>query len=241
MPMRLWVACFLLAALLSPATASGSGKGRAKPVQTVFAEGGNIFLKIESKVVQLTQTGMDGEPILSPDGRWVVFTREIEGKAEKCAKDKDRWSCATELLCSIDLATQTEQVIVEPAEDMPDPSQEIAGFAGITFSPDGKTVYFETPAWAVSGAIHAVDPDGKNERFIAAGDDLKVIKRSKDEKLTGLLIMHKHEYYLGLGSYDWYWAATPEGKTLGPLGEDLEPFTEALAVEYMGSSSPFSY
>ncbi|MBI4384720.1 MAG: hypothetical protein HY579_11890, partial [Nitrospinae bacterium] len=53
----------------------------------------------------------------------------------------------------------------------------IAEFDNKIFSPDSKTIYFNTPAWAVSDAIHAIDTDGENERFVTPGDLVEVIKK----------------------------------------------------------------
>ncbi|MBI4383572.1 MAG: PD40 domain-containing protein [Nitrospinae bacterium] len=232
---KLPAGCILLVLLLSSAVLAGSEEGRSKSLQAVFEKNGNIFLKVENNIVQLTKTGRDHAPLLSPDGKWVAFIREIEGKVKECSEDKDLWVCASDQLWSIDLATRAERMIVEPLEDTPDARKAIANISNMTFSPDSKTLYFETQAWAVSGAIHAVDPDGKNERFVTDGDDLRVIKRSWIEKLTGHLVMHKHKYFMGGGAYDLFWLTTPTGKELGPLGEfeDMEYFTRGLKLEYM--------
>jgi hypothetical protein len=65
------VILMLGAALTAPASAA----------PFVSAAGGNIFLMDgvgHSK--QLTYTGHDAEPVLSPDGQWVIFVRTIPGK-----------------------------------------------------------------------------------------------------------------------------------------------------------------
>ena len=52
----------------------------------VYEKNGNIFITHEGKITQLTSTGRDSEPILSPDGRWIAFNREIEGKVQECSE-----------------------------------------------------------------------------------------------------------------------------------------------------------
>ena len=37
---------------------------------------------------------------------------------------------------------------------------------------------------------------------------------------AGCLIVRKHKYFLGCGSYDWYWLIDPQGREIGPIGEE---------------------
>src|SRR4051794_39646981 len=58
--------------------------------QTVTASGGDVFLTSkEGRQVQLTSTGKDSGPLLSPDGRWVVFVRAAEGKKIETGSDSN--------------------------------------------------------------------------------------------------------------------------------------------------------
>ena len=36
--------------------------------------------------------------------------------------------------------------------------------------------------------------------------------------------MNQHRYFLGPGSYDWFWLFRPDGTEVGPVGEDTEDF-----------------
>ena len=38
------------------------------------------------------------------------------------------------------------------------------------------------------------------------------------------LLVQQHRYFIGGGSYDWYWLLKPDGKEIGPVGEDTENF-----------------
>ena len=69
MRVRIWIVCIFLVCLhmIFP-------DSYAETIQpTVHNEGGNIFLKVAGKVTQLTTTGRDGQPALSPNGRWGAF------------------------------------------------------------------------------------------------------------------------------------------------------------------------
>ncbi|MBI4388954.1 MAG: PD40 domain-containing protein [Nitrospinae bacterium] len=186
MPKQKLSIAFFLWVLILTFTASVSAEGK-KPERTVFEKDGNIFLKAKGKPTQLTNTGRDYDPALSPDGRWVAFSREIEGKAEECKK-KDEWICATDRLWIVDLETRSERLLLEPREDAREMKNVIAEFGNKTFSPDSKTIYFDTPAWAVSHAIHAVDIDGKNERFITPGSLVRVVKEPLSPEIKDYLV-----------------------------------------------------
>jgi len=38
------------------------------------------------------------------------------------------------------------------------------------------------------------------------------------------LLVQQHKYFVGGGSYDWFWLLRPDGKEVGPVGEDTENF-----------------
>ncbi len=145
----------------------------------VYEENRNIFLKLNGQVTQLTKMGRDSSPILSPDGRWVAFNREIEGKVRECSKDKEMWACASNQLWILDMKTQSERLLLKPREDAPELETEnvIYQFNRKKFSPDSQTIYFITPAWTTSSAIHAVGIDGINERYVMHGYSFEVIRQ----------------------------------------------------------------
>ncbi len=141
----------------------------------VYGEGGNIFLAADGKVTQLTNTGKDSDPVQSPDGRWIAFNREIEGKVKECEREVV-WACSSYQLWIIDLESKSERMLLVPRPEDKDIEKVIYSFQGKTFSPDSQTIYFVTPAYAVSDAIHAVDIDGKNDRYITHGNTLQVVR-----------------------------------------------------------------
>ena len=60
-----------------------------------------------------------------------------------------------------------------------DPEKKITDPEQLYFSPNSKTLYFQTSAWATSGAIHAIDMDSKNSRFVTDGNEYHVIKEGR--------------------------------------------------------------
>ena len=213
--MVLRVAVLFLAALFShPARATD---------RTVSAEAGNIFLREGSEAPrQLTSSGRDSTPVLSPDGRWVVFVRTIPGK--KISTPNDDIDAAELWQISASGKEPTMLVRTRESEKM---ENLIAGFEDLQFSTDGRLVYFVTPAWATSGAVHVVDTTNRKERFVVAGGSLEVVPAGE---YRDHLLVQQHRYFVGGGSYDWFYLFTPDGKEVGVVGEDTSTFKE-LQVE----------
>src|SRR5471030_1660198 len=79
----------------------------------------------------------------------------------------------------INLKTMHKKILVSANPDCDHPKKVIIDPNDLQLSPDGKTLYFATSAWATSGAIHAIDVDGKNLRFITDANEYHVIKSGK--------------------------------------------------------------
>lgn len=74
------------------------------------------------------------------------------------------------------------------------------------FSIDGRKVYYRKPYVTTSTAVYEFDLEKNNERYITDGNSLMIITRGK---YKGNLIVEKHKYFLGGGSYDWDWIVNP--------------------------------
>ncbi|MDQ2659673.1 MAG: hypothetical protein M3Y03_04560 [Verrucomicrobiota bacterium] len=187
--------------------------------RAVVAHGGNIFLnESNGQSRQLTSSGRDSAPRLSPDGKWVVFVRTLFGK--KISTGSDEVDAAE--LWQIQANGKQPTLLVRPRESEK-PEELIAGFDNLQFSTDGRLVYFVTSAWATSGAVHVVDTTKAKERFVLPGNNLEVITIGK---YRDCLLVQQHRYFLGAGSFDWFWLFRPDGTEVGPIGEETERFKE---------------
>jgi hypothetical protein len=192
--------------------------------QTVSVKDGNIqFTDKAGKTTAITSSGRDSAPVLAPDGKWVAFVRKVDGKKVATGSDEEE---PTELWqVRIDGKEPSLLVKCRAAEKM---ESVIGGFDSVQFSTNGKLLYFVTPAWATSGAVHVVDTTNRKERYLFPGNNLKVVPAGE---YKDCLLVQQHKYFVGGGSYDWFWLLRPDGKEVGPVGEDTETFEATYGKE----------
>ena len=103
------------------------------------------------------------------------------------------------------------------------PETQLCDFRQKQFSSDGRRLYFLTPGWATSGALHVFDTRSGDDRFVTPANDVLVLSFCPNKYKDDLVVL-AHRYFLLGGSYDWYWLYDPTGKKeLGPLGEFDKP------------------
>jgi dipeptidyl aminopeptidase/acylaminoacyl peptidase len=198
-----------------------SGQARA---QKVSIQNGNVcFSSSAGENKTLTNSGHDSEPVLSPDKKWIVFIRTIPGKKISTANGD---AAATELWqVRSDGAEATALVRAKESDKM---ETILAGFSKAQFSADGKLVYFMSEAWTTSGALHVVDTTNGKEHFVCAALEFEVVQSGE---YKDCLLVSQHRYFVGGGSYDWFWLFRPDGKEVGPVGEDTENFKASFLKE----------
>ena len=185
--------------------------------QTVSVKDGNIqFTDKAGKTTALTSSGKDSGPLLAPDGKWVAFVRKVDGKKIATGSEEvdptELWQVRTD---------GKEASLLVKCRAAENPESVIAGFENLQFSTNGKLLYFVTSAWATSGAVHVVDTTNRKERYLFPGNDLKIVTSGE---YKDCLLVQQHKYFVGGGSYDWFWLLRPDGKEIGPVGEDTENF-----------------
>ena len=211
----------------------------------VSEKNGNIFITDKKgQTKQLTFSGKDSQPSLSPDEKTVVFVRNTPDKKIKVNMGQKDEVEANEIWI-IDADGKNPKLVIEAGKESLTPkgmeAHRLAKEKGIEapkgkeltitlaklsspqFSPDGKLLYFMSMRWVTSDAIHIMNLNNKFVCFVTDGNSLEVIKKGK---YTGHLIVKKHRYFLGGGSYDWFYLLSNYGIENAPLGETDKNFKD---------------
>jgi hypothetical protein len=197
-----------------------SGAARAATVGTVH---GNIVLNGKP----VTGGGHDSAPVLSPDGKRVVFARATGGKPIKdCAADDSQTPALELWVVGADGKGARRLLGLHSEQNV---RNTLCAFNNPQFSSNGQLLYFDTPAWATSGALHVYDFRTLKERFFLASNGTQVLSNCADKKYRDDLIVSQHRYFEFGGSYDWLWLFAPDGKEIGPIGEDAAMANDACA------------
>lgn len=193
-------------------------QAEARAAGTFVKSGTIYFIHDNKQTIQLTSAGLAHSPVLSPDKKSIAFIKVGKDPIpEQCRKFSGTNSTYGEQIWIIDIEHKKERLLVKNNFECTKPIEMIIAPRYLTFSPDSKTLYFLTYAWTTSKALHTVNIADAKQRYLLPANSLAV---ATDEEYKGNLILNQHRYFIGGGSYDWYWLFTPEGKEIGPLGEE---------------------
>lgn len=185
---------------------------------TVTVKDGNIYYTSgQNQTLQITHSASDTSPVLSPDKTMIAFVRKTKDPIPERCLDLSDAKYGNQIWL-YNLASKEEKLLVANNYDCSNPQTKILDPTSLQFSSDNKILYFITSGWVTSGALHAVNIDGKDLRFIIPANSVEVVSNGRYE---GYLIVMQHRYFIGGGSYDWYWLFSPQGKEEGTLGESI--------------------
>ena len=219
----------VLAVLLGTLVTAGAG--------SVDVKDGNVILVIDGQQRQLTKSGKDAGPILSPDEKWVAFTRIGNPNSTGSQGDCKSGAQADEMR-RIRVDGTSEELLVR-GRDNKDPKQSICDFGRKQFTSDGRYIYFLSPAWAVSAALHRYDTLTKALTFVMDANDVIVLNACKKPENRNNLVVQQHRYFVVAGSYDWYWLYDSAGKKeKGPVGEYDTEQAVRDAIDAVGLCEP---
>jgi hypothetical protein len=201
---------------------SGTVAAQAQATR-VYSDAGNIVIERNGSSTKLTTSEMDLDPVLSPNGTSVVYTRQGRGRSPRTYEFNQ--VCPTEprpdQLRRINVDGSSDQVLLIGRKG--EPARQLCDFRSKQLSSDGRRLYFLTPAWAASGALHVYDMRAGEEHFLMPAKGILVLSFCPNRYKDRLVVLSRRYFMLG-GSYDWYWLYDPSGKKeLGPLGQFNNP------------------
>jgi hypothetical protein len=172
----------------------------------------NLLLLLTASVSLLVLSlTAQAQSLTSPDGKWIVFVKPVTGDAIGTGAGDYQPS----ELWQVDSNGRHPTLLVRCHGSFDgEMSTVVAQFKELRFSPDGRLVYFETPAWATSGALHVVDTTTCREHFICAGGM---------EGFRGNNVVVVETAYTAKGHQYQRFLLTPEGRKISTLSD---PFSE---------------
>ena len=183
---------------------------RFRPILTLALTLGAVILPNAA-----AQAADAPQEAVSPDGRIRVLV-----KTEPTTSTAPAGGPRTSLWISED---GRERLLAAPHEGAK-AEEEFQSFNTPVFAPDGRSVYVVADAWVTSGAVHRVELATVRERYVTPANDLRVIVNGK---YKGDLLVRRHRYYRGGGSYDPLALVSPSGKvlikTVPGAGNDGDP------------------
>jgi hypothetical protein len=189
----------------------------------VYSDAGNIVIERKGVKTRLTSSEMDVDPVLSPSGSVVVYTRQGRGHSvhgydvsQVCTLEP-----RPDELRQINADGSGDKLLLKGRKG--DPDDQLCDFKSKQFSSDGKRLYFLTPGSDRSGALHVLDMRSGDDHFMITANDLLVLNFCTNKYKDDLVVLQRREFLLG-GTYNWYWLFDQTGKKeLGPLGEFDNP------------------
>jgi hypothetical protein len=128
----------------------------------VYSDGGDIFIERAGGATKLTTSEMDLDPVLSPSGAFVVYTRHGRGRTRR-HYEPDQF-CPSE-----PRPDELRRVAIDGSDDRlllkgrsGGPEHQLCDFKNKQFSSDGRRLYFLNPAWATSNAHSTCAPATNN-------------------------------------------------------------------------------
>jgi len=150
------------------------------------------------------------QSLTSPDGKWIVFVKPVTGASIGTGADDYQPS----ELWQVDSNGRHPTLLVRCHESFDgEMSTVVAQFNDLRFSPNGRLVYFETPAWATSVALHVVDTTTCREHFICAGGI---------DSFRGNNLVTEESVYNDHGHQIQKFLRSPEGRMLGTLSQPYD-------------------
>jgi WD40 repeat protein len=201
--------CMLLASALS---AGGQERAPIWKRGAAVEKNGNIwFTEADGNRLQLTDSGIDGSPVVSLDGQKIAFVRKTQGQLV----DAGFGGVEANEIWIMDVKQGQSRMLVRGAKDFAGKGP-LALLHDPHFSPEGDRLYFSGNQ-GTTGAVYAADLRTGAPKFISPGNSIvDVIPMGT---FRAYLIVLKHKYLPEGGSYDWFWLVKPDGTEVAPLGD----------------------
>ena len=188
----------------------------------VYDRDGNIYMKgQDGQEVQITASGKDSHAALSPNGKQIVFVRQVQELKDNplgVPEDDAAMMYASWSPCEIwTVDIKDKPKILRKSTYEKDPKKSTGWFYDLNFSPDGKTIYYACqPGSPTTGAIHSMNSDGSSDHWVCWGQSVDIVGDKSDKYYGHLVVKRKADD----GAYDISVLMTPNGKEIEKISEE---------------------
>lgn len=164
----------------------------------LFEQGGKIFHRNEHGEVQT----ISNEPnntgvVVTPDQKWGAYIHADTTTSDDPISE----------IWLVDMDTRASRMVVR-SQTNDKPENNLTQLHNLKFSPDGRSLYFMTAAWATSSAVHQIDLATLQQHYVTDGNSLDIVPHGK---YAGYLVVTKHTYLRGGGTVENYCLLKPNG------------------------------
>lgn len=190
-----------------------SGCNYNKFVNTIAKDKNLYVIKTNGKIVQITNTGKDSEPLISPDKKVVYFIRHIEKLDEFSNEEANKLA-----IMQIDLNSLKEEKLTDTIyyEDW-NLTSELYEVTGFSLSQDGRYIFFITQKWATSGVLVKLNIQTRQISEISHGDKFELLKKGK---YKDHIIVYRSSIKNNIGRQWSNWLIKINGKEIKEIGDD---------------------
>jgi hypothetical protein len=162
-----------------------------------------------SPIAATTQPRTVLEHVVAPGGKTTYYIMSV--------KSEDATSPLRQIETGVNGNASFVVLLKQMSSD--NPKQNLDGFSHLSLSPDGKTLYFQSSAWATSDAVHSLNIATKKVSYVTAGEIACVVRQGQYQ---GDLIVEQHRYFVQGGSHDDLYLYEPTGKQIGLVAQGTD-------------------
>lgn len=180
----------------------------------VFAQQGDLFyIDDAGKGQQLTADRLNAAPVLSPDGKSVLYIHAVPLHAGSDPYAEPKF--ATELRL-FDPKSGQSRLLLASRPDA-DPQKSLEYFASPLFSLDGKSIYFLSRSADASTALHRLELASGAEQYLGRASAVGLITRGK---YAGHLVVQTRKVR-GERAIEEFWLIDGEGREERRIGTSV--------------------
>ncbi|MBU0743990.1 MAG: hypothetical protein KKE11_01270 [Gammaproteobacteria bacterium] len=154
----------------------------------MYEKEGNIFIKLaDGKERQLTYEDCNYQPQISPDAKQIMYIKHTK---ECPFTENDPWFPADfDEIWSMNIDGSGNKCIIKNNYVLGQDMQYYLGsFGSLTFSPDGKYIYFLCQNCAVDAILYRANSDGSDIDRLTNAHQLDVIGGHPEDEYYGYLV-----------------------------------------------------